>query len=179
MNGKLVRIDGIKWHDLQEGQSHVLRVKYLEALCPTHSLRLTPSGGLYGNTYHCAEGGSGHTLTVPRSYPQQRKYVVDKMDALLFSEMSVINLDDEAIPVASESLKDTDYWVKAKVTESKSGTRLIVWAGSKKAKNKAQLFVEPELKRLSFDQNDDHPTEVFAKVEATFVDEVKGSIKQG
>jgi hypothetical protein len=39
--------------------------------------------------------------------------------------------------------------------------------------------VEPELKRMSFDQNDSHPNEVFTKVEATFKDGVSTTIKKG
>jgi hypothetical protein len=92
--------------------------------------------------------------------------------------MPLLNIGDEAIPVAKDVLKDTDYWVEARVTKSKSGTRLIVWAGSKKEKNKAQLFIEPEIKRLSFDQNDTHPLEVFTKVEALFADGVSASLEK-
>jgi hypothetical protein len=126
----------------------------------------------------CAEGP--HFIDIPRKYDEEKQYVLDRIDALVFKKMTVLNLDDEAIPVAKEELKDegSSYWVKAKVTESKSGTRLIIWAGDRSTKNKTQLFVEPELKRLGFDHNDDHPTEVFAKVDVTFADGVQSSIKK-
>jgi hypothetical protein len=105
---------------------------------------------------------------------------MNKIDAQSFSKMPVLNLDDSAVPVAKEDIKDKDnpFWVRSKVTESKAGTRLIIWAGNRDAKNKTQLFIEPEIKKLSFDQNDDHPLAVFAKVEATFADGVKMNIDQ-
>jgi hypothetical protein len=125
----------------------------------------------------CAEGP--HRLTIPRKLSDEKSYVIDRIDALIFEKATYIYLDDKAIPVALDEIKGKEgpVWVRAKVTESKSGLRLIVWAGDKSAKTKTQLFVEPSIKRLSFDQNDDHPTEVFTKVEALFKDEVKVSIK--
>ena len=174
---KIVRIDGIKWwvSTLQTGT----RVPI--PLCPEHDLRLDPRPERVFNEtrgfenkerwtakkLECAEGP--HIISIPREFQEEKNYVINRIDALVFKKMVVLNLDDEAIPVASTIIrKNSPYWVKAKVTESKSGIRLIVWAGDKSKKNKTQLFIEPELKRLSFDQNDDHPTEIFAKVVATF-----------
>lgn len=166
----------------------------MDPICPEHHIRLTPvittytlRNGIGGYTTHnhsenkseklrCEEDGK--LFKLPRTYGDEKAYVINKKDAQVFAKMPTISLDDEIIPVAKEELKDTDYWVLAKVTESKSGTRLIIWAGSKKDKNKTQLFIEPELKRMSFDQNDDHPTEVFTKVEATFVNGIKTQIEK-
>lgn len=174
---QLILVDGVKWHDAYSNQSVQIRVRYLEALCPKHNLRLTPIHGTYGTTnkLNCAED---HVIEMPRTWDKERKYVVDRIDAVKYAQMPILNLDDEAVPVAKDELKNTDYWVRAKVTESKAGTRLIIWAGSKKDKNKTQLFIEPELKRVSFDQNDNHPTEVFAKVDAMFRDGVVTSVKK-
>jgi hypothetical protein len=183
---KILRIDGVKWWIiLFEG----VRTSSPTALCPQHSLKLEPKPGLYLSSHgyktknastatmlECAEGP--HTITIPREFAKEQKYVIDRLDALTFEKLTVINLDDEAIPVASEELKkDSPFWIKAKLTDSKSGKRLIIWAGDRSKKNKTQLFIEPELKRLSFDQNDDHPTEVFAKVEVTFANNVSATIE--
>lgn len=175
---EIVLLDGVKWWMTKDTTGSRITVP----LCIQHNLRLR---GIPGQTFNrlnrrvihydahqsqnlkCDEDG-GHIIKIPRTLENEELYVLNKVDAPIFAQMKVLNLDDEVIPVASEELKDTDYWVKAKVTKSKSGTRLIVWAGDKSAKNKTQLFVEPSIKRLSFDQNDDHPLEVFAKVEATF-----------
>lgn len=180
---KLKRIDGIKWWI-----SIVNGLRVPVPLCPQHNLRLEPKPG--HSYYHnisrprptttateleCAEGP--HSFHIPRQFGQEISYVINKADALIFEKMKVQNFDDELIPVASEELKDSSYWIRSKITDSKAGTRLIIWAGDRSKHNKTQLFIEPELKRLSFDQNDDHPTEVFAKVEVTFADNIKASIK--
>jgi hypothetical protein len=178
-NNVLVRVDNIKWWETENNGSRTV-----VPLCPQHNLRLTPKitherytlagitkyravSGDRSTTLICQDDGT-HQIELPREFSVQKSHVINKIDSRIFSELKTITLDDEIIPVAKEELKNSDYWVRAKVTESKSGTRLIVWAGSKKEGNKAQLFVEPELKRLSFDQNDDHPLDIFAKVEATF-----------
>lgn len=188
MDGKLPIIDGIKWHVYftQGGP------RYAQPLCPQHDIRLKPSKvSIYDNRLRrsrqqnadevtklkCEDGQ--HFFEIPRTFEAQRDFVIDKVDAInRFSKMQVINLDDTVIPVGKEELKDSDYWVLAKVTKSKSGDRLIVWAGNRSKKQKTQLFVEPELKRLSFDHNDDHPTEVFSKLEATFADGVTSKIEK-
>lgn len=187
MEKDLLRIDGIKWWITKSTTGTRLPVP----LCPQHNMRLKPKiKSEYDSRYRktlalrlsesdeliCKDDSK--VFKIPRKFDEEKEYVIDKVDAKVFSGMKVINLDDEVTPVAKEQLKGTDYWVKAKVTESKSGTRLIVWAGNKSKKNKTQLFVEPELKRLSFDQNDDHPTQVFSKVEAVFADKIKAKIEK-
>ena len=182
---QIIIIDKVKWHVNKQ-------LRFLgepQPICPTHHLRLVPLTGYVnddGRTIRqpslsevlkCEEG-EGHVIKLPRGYKAQQQYVLNKLDAQSFARMKVLNIDDEAVPVAKEKLKDSDYWVLAKVTESKSGPRLIVWAGQRSKNNKIQLFVEPALKRMSFDQNDDHPLEVFVKVEATFADGVKAVIKK-
>jgi hypothetical protein len=185
---KLIRVDGVKWWETMAGT-----IRTPVPVCPEHHLRLNPvllyySAYSAGRTVAMAHSGNkstqlkceddGRIFDLPRTFGEEKQYVLAKIDAQIFAKMPTISLDDELIPVAKKELKDTDYWILAKVTKSKSGTRLIVWAGSKKDKNKAQLFVEPELQRMSFDQNDDHPTEVFAKVEATFKDGAKTTIEK-
>ncbi len=183
-NADIVRVDGIKWWIATTTTGGRTAVP----LCPQHNIRLDPQPGTYfsrsagylkkanstAKTLLCEEGQ--HKFEINREYEKEQAFVLNKVDAKAFEKMSVLNLDDEAVPVASQELKDTNYWVKAKVTTSKAGTRLLVWAGDKTAKNKTQLFIEPSLKRLSFDQNDDHPMEVFAKIEATFAENVTTSI---
>jgi hypothetical protein len=169
-NDKLIRIDGIKWWEPEAPTNK----RVVVPICPQHNLRLTVVSAL-SPALVCPE--NDHTFTLPRPYIRESNYVLNRIDSQAFARMPVLNLDDEAIPVAKEELQDTDYWVKAKVTKSKSGVRLIVWAGDKSKKNKAQLFVEPSLKRMTFDQNDVHPLEVFTRVEATFVDGAKTIIK--
>lgn len=92
--------------------------------------------------------------------------------------MKVINLDDEAIPLATKRIdneKVNPFWIEAKLVESKIGKRIVIYAGDKNRKNKTQVFIEPDIKRVSFDQKDHHPMDVFCKVEATFEEGIKAS----
>jgi hypothetical protein len=178
-------VDGIKWWEttLNNNQRSVVPI------CPQHNLRMlndftrklgsdrqfTKNGDL-STRLTCPEDDK--TFDMPRTYGLQKLYVMNKIDAQVFSKMTVINLDDIAIPVANSYDKkdDSPYWIKTRVTKSKSGTRLILWAGIRDNKTKTQLFIEPDIKRLSFDQNDDHPTKVFTKISVMFADGVKSEI---
>ena len=94
--------------------------------------------------------------------------------------MKFINFDDEAIPIAIDKIpKNSEYFVTSLLTKSKIGLRLVVYAGKRGSDSKTQLFVEPEIKRLAFDQKDLHPTDVFTMVEATFEDGTKAKIQKG
>jgi len=134
---------------------------------------------------------SAHTLKcedcktlyeIPRNHSEETRYVLDRIDAKVFKGMKVLNLDDEQVPIAKDKVKDSKHFVKAELMAStKVGKRLVIYAGKlgkKGKKNRTQIFVEPETKRLSFDQTDLHPTEVFTELEATFKDGSKHIIKK-
>jgi hypothetical protein len=170
---KFVRVDKIKWW-LPENNTP-------QPICPQHDMRIYPIETSYVDSagYRrkstersekllCDEGP--HVIKMPREFQDQKRYVRNKIESKIFASHTFVTIDDDVIPVAREKLKDSPYWVDAKVTKSKSGTRLIVWAGNREKKDKTQLFIEPELKKLSFDHNDTHPNEVFAIVEAKFLD---------
>jgi hypothetical protein len=53
-------------------------------------------------------------------------------------------------------------WTKRYGCDASFATLLSSWT--------TQIFVEPEIRRLAFDQKDLHPNDVFTKVEATFID---------
>ena len=118
---------------------------------------------------------------LPRRLKREQQYVLDKIDSKTFKSMRFINLDDEAIPIAEDKTytEDNKYFVKALLTKSKTGIRLVVYAGKKGCEKKVQIFIEPEIKRLSFDQNDMHPTDIFSILEATFADGVKSKLIKG
>lgn len=95
-----------------------------------------------------------------------------ELNSATYKKMKFINLDDEALPLASDKKfsDDNKFFVTSLLTKSKTGLRLVVYAGKKGLADKTQIFVEPEIKRLAFDQNNVHPTDIFTKLEATFLD---------
>lgn len=171
------RIDGVLWWVWQDNTN----VRHVQPICPHHKLRMYPARHSHMNydfqavRLKCEECAEFYNLS--RNYSKEEIYVLDKIDAKIFKGMKVFNIDDEAVPLTEEKLKSVDskYFVTSLLTKSKTGLRLVVYAGKKGSGSKTQIFVEPEIKRLSFDQKDLHPTEVFTKLEATFSDGTKAS----
>jgi hypothetical protein len=185
---QIVRIDKIKWWVTVD--THGGRI--LIPLCPQHNLRLTAiaplvmgnHGYINGNysdatRLKCAEGES-HKIEIPRKFSEEKQYVIDKIDAKIFKNVKTLNLDDEAVPIAKEKVysKDEKFFVTAQLMESKRGIQVVVYAGEKGSKEKTQILISPDEKRLAFDQTDLHPSEVFTKVEVTFLDGTKSIIKK-
>lgn len=168
MNEQALIIDGIKWH---------VQSRQAQPLCPKHYLRLSlVINESYMCKLKCAECKDLYEM--PREFTKQKQYIIDKIDSKIFKKMKYINLDNEAIPIAESKItsKDNKYFTTALLTDSKVGLRLVVYAGKKGQNHKTQIFVEPDIKRLAFDQNDIHPSEVFLKLEGTFNDGTKASI---
>jgi hypothetical protein len=162
-------------------------------LCPDHDLRLTPiTPQVYNSrlrrnvdgysenaiSLKCAEGP--HNVSIPRVFSEEKQYVIDRVDAKVFKGMKVLNLDDEATPIAKDKItsEDDKYFVTTQLMESKRGLQAVIYAGEKGSPVKTQIFINPKEKRLTFDHKDLHPSEVFLKIEATFDDGSKQSIEK-
>ena len=175
-----VRVNKINWWVYTDK----LGIRRVQPLCPIHALRLYPSKYSYMHfdsqaiLLKCEDCPKLHNI--PRSYEQEERYVLDRIDAKIFKGMKVLNLDDEAIPVAKDDTvpKNSKYFITSQLMQSKTGLRLVVYAGERGKKEKAQIFIEPNIKRLAFDQKDLHPSEIFTSLEATFADGTKTSIKK-
>jgi len=166
-----VRIDDVLWR--QEGFGW----NGWTPICPKHFLRLNLAWNGSGCRLHCEEGNEDYHFQ--REFNAQKQYVQNKIDSKELRKFTYINIDGESVPIADDDAKSSDgrYFVKAILTDSKVGLRLVVYAGEK-GKEKTQIFVEPDIKRLAFDQTNTHPNEVFLKLEATFDDGAKSSIEQ-
>ena len=172
-----IKIDKIEWWIYTD----IKGTRFAQPLCPIHHLRMIPIRQSF-NTYasesrllKCEDCKDLYTL--PRSLDEERVYVINKIDSKIFKGMKLLNLDEESIPLTEEKLssKDKKFFVTGLLTKSKVGLRLVLYAGERGRKEKTQIFVEPEIKRLAFDQKDLHPTDVFTKIEATFKDNVRSS----
>lgn len=156
----LLKKDGVLW-----------LLPNIEPICPKHRLKMYPVSNDYStHILLCEECAEGYQL--PRLIYKEKQYIQDKLESKSFRNMKILNIDDEAVPVAEAkaSSKDNKFFVTAVLTESRVGKRLIVYAGEKGREQKTQIFVEPDIKRLSFDQNNLHPNDVFVKIEGVFDD---------
>jgi len=160
---------GIKWW-LEEYVS-----KSAAPYCAKHHLPLRyPANPSIHRYFFCPD------CTDPKSVDKaaltQMIYAADKIRAKVIAKLEVINYNGELLPVAKTSTKNNEYGVTAQIMESKHGKQLVIYAGKKGVHNKAQIFVDTENGKLSFDHKDLKPTEIFAKIEATFIDGSKMSI---
>lgn len=180
MEKKLCRIDNILW-DIDE------RNQYATPLCLIHRYEMDPYDSLEqdmdiepGEKKQLKCDKCKKTYPLDRRFGEEIKYVFRILASKDFKQMQVMNLDDEALPVAKNETpsRDSKYFIKSLLTRSKLGLRLVVYAGEKGRKEKTQIFIEPGMKRLAFDQKDLHPNDVFSKLEATFVDGTKAILKK-
>ena len=175
MSQELYRLDGVLWDRSTKPNPY----------CPKHKLEMDPYTYDEGDPseykydhLRCEECSDDYII--PRDITEEQKYVGRKLKSRELKDIKVLNLDDEAVPIAESKVisKDKKYFVKAILTESKVGRRLVVYAGERGKQNKTQIFVEPSIKRLAFDQKDLHPLEIFAKLEATFKNGDTSSMKK-
>lgn len=140
-------------------------------LCPNCHCKLvksTKESFSYGKfNYRCIQ--CDFKITFDKDIDRKGEDFLHVFESLKYKNAEIINIDGELIKVQKELKKDDNYWVEAKLSKNKKGeTQLMVLVGSKLQKDKAQLFVDPSNKRLSFDQNNIHPTKILTKVIAIF-----------
>jgi hypothetical protein len=160
--------DGLNW-DI-EHRAHGIENAF--ALCPKQkcNCRLIKSKESYSlgeYKYRCIR--CDFKITLNKSIEDKGEDFLNVLESLKYKDAEIINIDGELIRVQREEKRDDNYWVDVKISKNKKDElQLMILAGSKKANDKVQLFLEPKNERLSFDQNNDHPREIFAKVIAIF-----------
>lgn len=108
-------------------------------------------------------------ITLDKSYYEKQEDAAKIMNSDYWKDAEIVNIDGEMIKINKEVIKDSDYWIEAKVSKSIKGVKqLMVLVGSKKETDKTQLFLDIDNEKLSFDQKDKHPKEILAKVTAEF-----------
>ena len=127
----------------------------------------------------CLEGP--HTIVLDRTQGEIREYIRRKIESKKYQEAKYFDIDGYLVPASKEAKVKTesgDYFVTTQVMNSeKKGEQIVIYAGKKGAKYKSQIFIDPKHGKITFDQNDINPKDVFVKIEATFRDGSKASIK--
>lgn len=134
----------------------------------------------YCSQLRCLEGP--HIIELPALLEEVRTYIRKKLKSKQYSEAKLVDIDGLLVPVSKKDkvvTSDDEYFIRSQVKNSKRGDQLVVYAGRKGQKDKTQIFIDPEHKKMSFDQNDLNPSDVFVKLEATFRDGSKHIIQSG
>lgn len=160
--------EGIHWeenYDINHNPDPVAHCPKQKCNCILRKSKEPYALGEY--KYFCIK--CGYKITLNKSIEEKG---IDFMDVFLSQEYKnaeIVNIDGELIRIQKQEQRDNDYWIEAKLSKNKKGqVQLMILAGSKKQKDKTQLFLDPSTERLAFDQNNDHPRKIFTKVTATF-----------
>lgn len=182
------QIDKVVWRIGERGT--------VQAICPIHKLIMREDTGFNKELLLAIAKSQGFDHAkqsklicdecdgpyyLPRPLAVQQQYVANKMQAQTWRDTDILNLDNEGVPIlkVADSLVDGSekYFLEARLNKHKGKISLVVYAGCKdKSGNKVQLFVDPKTKRLGFDQNNIHPSDMFTAIEATFSDGTRHKI---
>lgn len=153
----------------------------VELLCPKDMTPMRQIEEFIGpvwsdaSTAMCPDCGFEYKLNI--SLKTAREDIINILNAQKFRKMEMIDIDGVNTPVLKKkaSSEDGKYFATVQINESKRGPQLVIYAGEKGTEGKAQIFVTPETKKMSFDHKDIKPTDIFTKITAEFVD---GSINE-
>lgn len=153
------------WTDFYGNETHAI------ALCPKCKCEIERSSEGYISVYKYRCIQCDFSIILDTLLKHKADHFLKILQSQKYKDAEIVNIDGDLIRIQRQEVKDSDYWIDAKISKDKKGNlQLMVLAGSKKTKDKVQLFLDPSNEKLSFDQNDSHPKEIFSKVLAIFKD---------
>lgn len=177
MDEKLYSVDGILW--IVDAHNGVAK-----PLCPKDRIKLDEvsyfsAAGKLVTELECKECEKKFKLR--RSLCDEEDYVVEKVLALDRKKYDIIDIDGIQTPVTKKVKKiapNAEYFCTAQIRDSKRGPQLVIYAGKNGSNRKSQIFISEKERRLSFDQNDINPVDVFSKITAEFYDGTRHTIEK-
>lgn len=169
---KLNLWNGMLWDDT-DNQPHAYCLEHKQMLEIRDGAGYIDSQSNPGMESHlqliCPEDKKAWDIPEFDYYVLQRRYVSTR-NARLMKDVQIVDLDGMQVPiaVARTPLEDAEYWAEVRINKSKKGKQLVVYAGRRGASDKVQLFLDLENDKITFDQNNLHPNEVFTRVVADF-----------
>lgn len=167
MKPKLIPFGEMTFIDYNDNMSFV---------CKEHMMRADDMKTLvYGSwqqlpSVKCLEGP--HIIALGDKPDNIRELLSRRISSKKYQDAEYLDIDGYLVP-ASKEVQDRDkkseFFVTAQIKNSeKKGEQLVVYAGKKGQKGKSQIFIDPKSAKMTFDQNDINPNDVFVKLEATF-----------
>ena len=174
---KLQLWDELLWQDV--GHSHG---PY--AYCPEHRMKLDVLSKLGTGTYVsqdsqtlgrydiqlvCPKDQKAFPLP-PGGLPMLRRHFLAALEAIDLQNAEIVDVDGYQIPIAKADApkKDDEYWAQVRINDTKRGKQLVVYAGKRGDRDKVQMFLDLENDKITFDQNNMHPNDVFVRVTGEF-----------
>ena len=112
------------------------------------------------------------------SFSTLRRRFSNTLESIRLKDAEIVSIDGYQIPIAKvDAPKDEDYWVQARINDTKQGKQLVVYAGKRGDSDKSQIFVDTDNEKISFDQHNIHPNDVFTKLVANFKSGKKATLE--
>jgi len=122
--------------------------------------------------FRCLEGP--HEIQFAGHVDNIRELISRRIASKRYQEAEYFDIDGYLTPASKEAqakTKSGEYFVKAQIKSSeKKGDQVVIYAGKKGQKDKSQIFVDPKHGKLTFDQNNINPRDIFTRIEAKFRD---------
>jgi hypothetical protein len=135
-------------------------------------IRYAPHGG-----FMCPVDRKGFALP-GEDYNQLRRHFKVTLEAKDWKDAKIVSIDGYQVPIARvRTEEDPDYWVEARINDTKQGKQLVVYAGKRGERDKAQIFIDTENDKISFDQNNIHPNDVFVRLTGEFASGKKSTLE--
>lgn len=177
MEDKLYRVDNIYW--MVDKYNNVA-----VPICPKDHIELTYTinddfmTDEMVDELKCEECNRVYKFNRP--IRDEKDYAVEKVLALDRKKYEIVDIDGIQTPVTKKiktNLGD-EFFCTTQIRDSKRGPQLVIYAGKKGLGRKSQIFISEEERRLSFDQNDINPADIFSKITAEFYDGTKHTIEK-
>lgn len=169
---------------LLKGKHWILTGSSIELLCPNEMTPMREVNNEWRmpldirSDIMCPDCGFEYKFDLPLRTAKED--VLRMLSAKKYQKMDIIDIDGINTPVLKKkvSTKDDRYFASLQINESKRGPQLVIYAGKKGSAEKAQIFVTPETKKMSFDHKDIKPTDIFTKITAEFLDGSTNEIRK-
>lgn len=170
---QLYKIDGLKWHLYKTTSSNLEPIP----ICIKCNLPLDSDD--FNNNYGaiCPYCGEKYKIKCGDYYNEQ-ELVTKVIRSQKYKNCKFIDIDGALTPIMKTKDKNDKFFCAANIQDSKNGPQLVIYAGEKGSTEKCQIFINPKDRRLSFDQKDLNPADVFIKVVATFRDGTKHIVEK-
>jgi len=93
-------------------------------------------------------------------------------ESISLKNARIYDLDNVYTPTLKVSPKPRDnrFSVQVEIDKTPKDKKIVIYAADREHKGKAQIFIDSQADKISFDPNDIHPNMIFSKVEAYFKD---------
>lgn len=156
----------------------------LSAVCGEHKIKIDREyyrQDIQTTVLNCEDLESPHAITLRGDIDDIRRAISLRISSKKYQEAEIFDIDGYLVPASKEKqikTKSSEYSITSQVKKSeKKGEQIVIYVGKKGVKGKSQIFVDPTYGKLTFDQNDITPKDIFVKIEAEFRDGSKATIE--